>query len=363
MKKRLRFFITTLNSGGAEKVLINLLNWLDPEKYDICLLTVCGGKNEGKIPDYVNYRSILKNRRLSKFLQIILLKLPERIFASLFLNGEYDYEIAYLEGKPTSYILHKKTKAKKIAFIHCDLSVNKINNSFYRDPSKCLRAYRQFDTVCFVSADALKGFEKAIGVLDNSKVVHNVIDYSAVKKGSRQKIDKDYTSKGLRLITVGRLSKEKNYSALISVVSELSSEYDLELWIIGDGDQRENLEKIKKETHSDNVHLLGYSENPYPYVKKADLYVCSSEFEGYNTAVLESVIIGTPVLTTDCAGMSELLDEGKYGLIVENSRNGLKEGIRYFAENPSKLSEYKNNVSEFSPEHLPFESEYSELFC
>lgn len=362
MKKRLRFFITTLNTGGAERVLMNLLAWLDPEKYEVSLFAVRGGDNEGLIPANVKYRSLLKDGKLSGLLQRFILKLPDGVFASLFLKGDFDYEIAYLEGKPTAYILAKKTDAKKVAFIHYDLSVKSVDLPMYCNPESCLAAYRRFYDVCFVSKDALKGFEKTFGFLENGRVIHNVIDSDAILNGAAQPVDREYKSRGLKLVAVGRLVYQKNFEMLISVVSELSREYDFELWIIGDGEKRQILTELIEGYGVDNIHLLGNLKNPFPYVKKADLFVCSSRFEGYSTAVLESIILGIPVLTTNCAGMHELLDDGKYGVIVDNSPEGLKDGLRKFATDPGALELYRKNLSEFSVDSLPFAQEYRELF-
>ena len=364
MKKKLRFFITTLKPGGAERVLINLLNWFDPEVYDITLLSVAGGENECGLPSYVHYRSILKNNsgRFGMLLQKILLKLPPRLFALLFLSGEFDYEIAYLEGIPTAFVAAKRTSGKKIAFLHYDLSGHQIDLAIYKDPHRCYDMYRRFDRVCFVSADSLVGFDKVYGHLEQSCVVHNVIDASAVLRGAQQPISRSFSAKGLKMVSVGRLALQKNYEELLMVFAELSADYDMELWIIGEGEERKNLENIIRKHHLDNVYLLGFCDNPYPYVKKADLYVCSSSFEGYNTAVLESVIIGTPVLTTDCAGMSELLDNGRFGMIVERSYDGLKNGLKAFLQSPEKLLEYRDNLAGFSPDDLPFARDYQELF-
>ena len=362
MKKRLRFFITTLNTGGAERVLMNLLAWLDPEKYEVSLLTVRGGDNEGLIPPHVKYRSLLKDGKLSGLLQRLLLKLPAKVFASMFLKGDHDYEIAYLEGKPTEYVLAKKTDAKKIAFIHYDLSVKSVDLPMYRDAESCLAVYRRFDDVCFVSNDALQGFEKTFGSLENGRVVHNVINSAAILNGAAQPADREYETNGLKLVAVGRLVYQKNFEMLISVVSELSREYDLELWIIGDGEKRRVLAELIETNGLNNVHLLGNLDNPFPYVKKADLFVCSSRFEGYSTAVLESIILGIPVLTTDCAGMYELLEDGKYGEIVDNSPESLKDGLRKFAQDQKTLEPYRKNLSGFSVDNLPFAQEYRELF-
>lgn len=92
--------------------------------------------------------------------------------------------------------------------------------------------------------------------------------------------------------------------------------------------EREKLEKLIMDNHlSDVVFLYGYKENPYPYIKSSDVFICSSYAEGFSTVVTEALILGVPTVTTDCAGMRELLGDSHYGLIVKNSEEGLLEGI------------------------------------
>ena len=105
-------------------------------------------------------------------------------------------------------------------------------------------------------------------------------------------------------------------------------------------------EKISELDMKDNVQLLGFKENPYPYIKEADLFVCASIHESYCLVVAESLVVGTPVVSTMCTGPIELLDNGRYGLLVENSENGLCAGIREMVNTPEKLSEYKNKTKD-----------------
>ena len=81
---------------------------------------------------------------------------------------------------------------------------------------------------------------------------------------------------------------------------------------------------IRENKLQEHIHLLGYDMNPYKYVSKMDLFICSSYAEGYSTAVTESIIVGTPVITTECSGMSEILGDSQAGIIVENSDDGLR---------------------------------------
>ena len=112
-------------------------------------------------------------------------------------------------------------------------------------------------------------------------------------------------------------------------------------YLLGEGELRTEIEKEIKLGGLDNyVTLLGYDINPYKYVAKMDYFVCSSYKEGYSTAVTESIIVGTPVITTDCAGMHEILGRDA-GLIVENADNALQDALVYILSDSSLKIKYK----------------------
>mgnify|MGYP006187272897 CR=1 FL=1 len=131
------------------------------------------------------------------------------------------------------------------------------------------------------------------------------------------------------VIAVGRLVQLKQFDKLIeSYANSNLPQKNIHLVILGTGEEQDKLEKkildLKIET---KVHLLGFKENPYPYLAKADLYVCSSFTEGYNSAIIEALALEIPVLTTDCPGMNEILDKGKFGKIVPNTTEDLYKGL------------------------------------
>ncbi len=141
---------------------------------------------------------------------------------------------------------------------------------------------------------------------------------------------------------------QKAFARLITVCAGLRGEgLKFKLNIIGEGPEEDIIkEKISELDMKDNVQLLGFKENPYPYIKEADLFVCASIHESYCLVVAESLVVGTPVVSTMCTGPIELLDNGRYGLLVENSENGLCAGIREMVNTPEKLSEYKNKTKD-----------------
>lgn len=363
-KKRIRFFISTLSGGGAESVLINALAFLEKVgKYEITLQTIVGGEFETRIPDGVNYRCILAKAKNPHSLMVkMVYKLPLKLFCAMFLRGEYDYEVAYLEGRPTRFMSKKKTNGKKITFVHCDLAYTNPIMSLYKSKTSCLNEYRHYDAVCFVSGGARKSFEKTIGVLDNACVVHNIIDNERIQKLSCVDSGKLFSSKGLKLVAVGRLVKEKNFGMLVSVVGELAKSFDLELLIIGEGPERKALESEIQEKNIQCIKLLGYMNNPYVAMKQADLLVCSSKYEGYSMVVCEAITLGVPVIATDCAAMNEILDNGRYGMITENSHEGLLTGLKAILSDPAVLEEYSARLKEYRPDSIS-QQEYTELFA
>ena len=90
----------------------------------------------------------------------------------------------------------------------------------------------------------------------------------------------------------------------------------------------------------------GSKENPYKYVAKADLFVCSSRREGFSTAVSESLVLGIPVVTTEVSGMKEMLGDDEFGIITANSEDALYLGIKRFLDNPKLLKHYRSKAVE-----------------
>lgn len=364
--KKLLFFINSLGGGGAEKVLVDLLNSLDSQQYDIDLISVTGGIHENRLSKNINYNKIIKckNGFLNKLFGRLFFHLPLNLIYRVIKKREYDVEIAYLEGFPTRVITAGKSNAKKVAFVHCDVSVHGVLDSFYKNYDECLSEYNRLDKVCFVSQLAKDGFEKTIGHVSNGMVLHNVIDFDDVKEKSKEKNDCCYSTKGVRFIAVGRLSREKGYSRLIDIIGELEKKYNFELWLIGDGPEKEKIENKIKDKRISSVKLLGFQKNPYSFIKKADFLVCPSYYEGYSTVVAETLSLGIPVITTDCAGMNELLDGEKYGIITENSFQGLKQGLVSVLEDCESLKRYKDACLAHSEDFSINDSvkQYDELF-
>lgn len=342
---RILFLISTLEGGGAEKVLVDLVNKLNKDKYEITIVTLLsGGIFENRLNSNIKYKSIIKSK--SEFIRKILFYivafiLPANIANKIVIREKYDIEVAYLEGVPTKIIgSSNNLNSKKFAFIHTDFNNNYNLHKVYKTFEDCLKSYKLFNKVFFVSDSAKEGFEKTIGKLETSSVMHNILEHKRIIELSKEQIS-DIKSNSFIFVSVGRLSREKGYDRLIEAVSVLNKyKYDYEIWIIGEGNERKNLEKLIKENNIDNIRLLGFKENPYSYIALSDMFICSSRVEGYSTAVTEALVLKKPVMTTDCAGMDEILDNGKYGKIIKNNTDGIYRGMKEILESSEEYTKY-----------------------
>ena len=172
---------------------------------------------------------------------------------------------------------------------------------------------------------------------------YNPIDEDDIKKRANEKIN-ILDSSAIKFITIGRLVEQKGYDRLIRVIKRLKEEYDgvFQLLILGDGEKKKQLEEYIKENKLTNiVKLQGFVKNPYPYLKNSDLFICSSRAEGYSLVIAESLILNVPVISTKCSGPNELLDFGKYGMLVENDEDSLYLGLKNIIDDRNKLKELK----------------------
>lgn len=342
--KKILFFINTLSGGGAEKVLCDLVNNLDKNTFDITVQTMFNEeKNSELLSENIKYKYVFKKYNI---LNRVILKLAYMLknikwFYKLYVADSYDIEVAFLEGLPTKIISF--SKSKKIAWVHTNLLDFYAQNAMFSDISENIECYKRYEKIICVSENAKSGFIKRFGFGDKVDVCYNIFDEEKIKMLSLKK-PKAAKSNDLQLVTVGRLEEVKGYDSLLSACRKLvKNGFKFNLWIVGDGSQRNNLQEyIDNNNLSEYVSLLGYDSNPYKYIKNSDLYVCSSRVEGFSTVVAESLICGTPVLSTECGGTAELLEDGKYGLLVENSEEGLYNGIVKLISDADLLNRYKN---------------------
>jgi glycosyltransferase involved in cell wall biosynthesis len=349
--KKILFLINTLKSGGAEKVLIDTVNSLDPNQYQVTVQTVLAdGENREGLSDHIRYKAMIhtKNGLLRRILTNVLFKvLGADMMYRFFVKDDYDYEIAFLEGHPTK-IVSKSTNqtAKKYAWVHTDLNANPNSALAYGSSEREEAAYQIFDKIVCVSESVKREFLKKYAV-DERKVVvvYNIVDDSVITECAKEPADLQVTEKPV-LISVGRLVQQKGYDRLLRVHLRLMREgLKHSLVVIGDGELRNELSDFVQQNHlTDSVKFLGYQSNPHKYVSKADVFVCSSYAEGYSTVVSEAVLCGTPVLSTDVAGANEPETNPRCSIIVENSEEALYESMKELLMEPQRIQVLREDL-------------------
>lgn len=341
---KLLFVIENLGGGGAERVLVNLVNHLDKTKYDITLITLF---EKGVNASSLNSSIKLLNLNIKKFsgMKYILKFIPSKILYKIFLRKTVDIInpdviVAYMTGVPT--FLVAGAPYKKIAWLHGEFFKDDYLNIF-----GLKHIYNKYDRVAGVSKYVCDCFDSVISPKVKSQVIYNTNDFDRIISLSNEPYEKE-TDK-LIITTVGCLEKTKGYDRLIPICKRLVDDgFDFLLYIMGEGVERPNLEKqISDLGLSKNIKLLGYCSNPFNIEKNSDLFVCSSRTEGLSTAVTEAVILGVPVVSTDVSGAKEILGENnEYGIVTENTEEALYKGIKKMLENEDLREHYKKKTLE-----------------
>ena len=188
--------------------------------------------------------------------------------------------------------------------------------------------------------------------------MYNTIETDYINRKADEKIeDIEFSDEYVKICSVGKITKVKGFERLASIHKRLlDSNIRNRVYILGIGEEQSALEKYISENNlTGSFIFLGYKTNPYKYVKNCDLYVCSSYSEGFSTSVTESLIVGTPVVTTLCSGMQEMLGENnEYGIVTDNNEDALYGGIKKMLTAPGMLEDYakraKERGKEFSTE-------------
>ena len=359
MRKKVLFVIESLSGGGAEKVLTVLLKHIDKTRFDVTLCMVVEiGVYMDEVKKYVSCTSILGNPNRKTFLGKIWYRfkykcvynwLPLKWVYRLFIPQGNDVEIAFVEGFATKLMAASSNKqAKKLAWVHMDLINNHWIESIYRNITEEQLSYQKYDQIIGVSKQVTNSVQHLYH-LKNVITCYNPIESDVILKWAGENLSLPLKKESLRLVSVGRFVPQKAFDRLLRVVNRLYKEgFSMELWLLGDGEQRSLLEQYIRDKNLETiVTLWGFQANPYPYLQQSDLFVCSSVSEGYSTAVTEALIIGLPVVTTACSGMDELLDNGIYGIITTNDEDALYEGVKRYFTHSDLLNTYKEQAIQY----------------
>lgn len=359
MKKQLLFVIESLTLGGAEKSLATLLNLLDYAKYDVDLLLFAQGGpfqpllpgevNLLPVPDYFFYNAIPWSKAGQK------LKEPDKLVAQLrysvalrtgkhnhiekavllwrashscftVLPKEYDVAIAYAQGVPTFFVAEKVKAKKKAAWINATY----IPKGKYLDYIRPI--YKKYDYVNGVSSIVVEQIQSILKVPASKTLqMTDILDVDFAHKMALMdsRAEKDMATDGVKILTVGRFCAMKRYDLAVDAARILADKGVPFTWYaVGDGGLRAEIENlIEVNKLKDKFILLGSRSNPYPYFKACDLYVQTSDFEGFGITLAEAKMFQKPIVTTNFDAVGAQFISEKNGLIVDISAQAIADGI------------------------------------
>lgn len=367
--RKVLIVMNTLGMGGAEKSLISMLNTIDTnflKKNDISidfLIADASGVLYKQIPSYINiikcpylYRVLaspkenaLKHSRIKA--DVYALKGIWKVSSSLLreklfemekywkanrkfipnFKGEYDICFAYMNGMTTYYVIDKVNAKKKFVWVHNDY--NKLTctddfNRFYFEKASGIITISQ---ICVNSI-----IEHFPDIRDKVRMIENITPFKLIEEQSGEFFPPEYVHESAtRIISIGRLSTQKGFDIGINAAKILADQgYQFNWYIIGIGEEKGNLEaELLKNGLNDMVHMIGIRENPYPYIKYADIFFQPSRFEGKSITLDEAKILAKPIVVSNYETVFDSIENGVNGLICDLNPKALAEGIALLMDN------------------------------
>jgi len=372
-KKKILIRIGSLRHGGAEKVLVTFLKNLPKDKYEIdLLLNLYSGRYLAEVPDWINVLYLNKGEMITTnriqdipkkayrvLYQNLLKKFPKILYSTILKNKKYDVEFAAIHGMRDDILNSPIQSSKKIVWIHNDLR----KTEFHHYTDQEIRKFFGFDKIMVISEHIQKDFENlAQNEDEKSKIerIYNPLDTKEILLKSQEPRIKNQEFKNSEplFVSVGTVFPQKGFDRLLKVHKKLLDEgFKHRIQIIGDGYDFENITNLKTELGvNETAEMLGFTDNPYPYVKAADFYILSSRYEGFPTVLFEAITLKKNIIATDVSGVQEMLENGKLGLIVENSEEGIYEGMKKALTEPKFFEQYQENLKDYE---MPFNLENS----
>lgn len=358
-KIKILFFMETIDGGGAEKVLRNLVNNMDQSRFDITVQTIFPDEGAKLLKEGIRCRTMYPSR--SRFTQMLYrLETACGLAYRNRIRDDYNIECAYLECGATKVLAGSTNrKAVKLAWVHCDLQ------KAMKDPvafaAKTKKYYEKYDRVVCVSDLGQQSFQALYGESIPTAIVHNTVDCEEIVQNAQAPVS-DLPGSPL-VVSLGRLAEPKCYLRLLKAHKQLLEEgIRHHLLILGEGPDRPMLEAYIRENRlEDTARLPGFRGNPYPYLKGADVLACSSVYECFSTFITEGLILGKPIVTTDVSGMRELLGDSESGLITPVEDEGFYEGLKKMLTDSALRREYAQKAArrgmDFATEKLVSDTE------
>lgn len=374
-KKKILIRIGSLRHGGAEKVLVTFLKNLPQNRYEIdLLLNLYSGKYLPEVPAWINVLYLNKGEMITtnrlqdipvKAFRVIYQKLlkqfPNLLYQFILKGKKYDVEFAAIHGFRDEILNSPLKSSKKLVWIHNDLKKTELHH--YTDEE--FRKFFGFDKIMVISEKIEQDFNNLTqNQEEKNKIVriYNPLDTEEIVLKSQEARSKN-SNLGTQnpdptFVSVGTVFPQKGFDRLLKVHKRLLDEgFHHKILILGDGYDFENIKNLQKDLGvTETSTLFGFTDNPYPQIKNADFYILSSRYEGFPTVLFEAITLKKNIIATDVSGVREMLDDGKLGLIIENSEQGIYDGMKKALQNPEDFKKYESELENYK---MPFNQENS----
>ena len=355
-KIKLLFRHRSMEMGGVEKVMLSIVNNLNPEKFEI---TVCLNLNQGELrnefPPHIRKLYLAEGKEdFSKNIILQKIQLYQRkkkleklrknpeIIDKQHLREYYDIEIGMTYNDFESVLNSSNKNSKKIGWFHSEINVPGLKPLL----PEILKQFPQFDVMVYCSQKIkdLMHIHHPDLHFPREKVIINAISIEEIKVKAAEKIEP--FSEKPSFVSVGRLHYRKGYHKLIEAHTKLIREgHDHQILIVGEGEHRQNLEKLIKENKVERTFiLLGNKMNPYPYIKNADFFILPSESEAWPLVIAEALILQKPIIATDTGDVSMMIAPEKTGILIPYKVEEMYYSMKRFLTDKPLISEIKSNL-------------------
>ena len=355
-KIKLLFRHRSMEMGGVEKVMLSIVNNLNPEKFEI---TVCLNLNQGELrnefPPHIRKLYLAEGKEdFSKNIILQKIQLYQRkkkleklrknpgIIDKQHLKEYFDIEIGMTYNDFESVLNSSNKNSKKIGWFHSEINVPGLKPLL----PEILKQFPQFDVMVYCSQKIkdLMHIHHPDLHFPREKVIINAISIEEIKVKTAEKIEP--FSEKPSFVSVGRLHYRKGYHKLIEAHTKLIREgHDHQILIVGEGEHRQNLEKLIKENKVERTFiLLGNKMNPYPYIKNADFFILPSESEAWPLVIAEALILQKPIIATDTGDVSMMIAPEKTGILIPYKVEEMYYSMKRFLTDKPLISEIKSNL-------------------
>ena len=317
MPDKIGLFIPNLRGGGAQRVALNLAKGLCNHGTDVNIIVV---KKKGLLAEKVSRKIRVINLNATRTLASI-----PKLVLHIWCTG-YDSLISFMNYANICAVIASYLACRSHHLVlteHTTVSQSFRNmNLRYSNLRRMLMrlSYPHANHVIAVSKGAAKDLEEFIGISNVCYIPNpiSVDEISSIKK-NRSLPHPWFEEAEPTILAAGRLTKPKSFSTLIRALSRIQSRgRSCRLIIIGEGEVRDDLETLIRNLDlEDTISLPGFVDNPYEFMREADVFALSSRWEGFGNVLVEAMACGTPVVSTDCPnGPAEILENGRWGHLV-----------------------------------------------